>query len=281
MKTFGRVWLGIGLLAIGFGIGILVLSFASGASWRDVPTYSVDESYDGIDAIDAQIDFAEVNIVEGNGFHIKGENLPDKSLEAYVSDGTWVIREDPDNIMDVFGLHFSMGQILWWKNDYQPVITITVPKDFAATDFSFEISAGSAEVENVNAVTGAFTVKAGRMKIDRIAVSDSSEFNVGTGDMIINQMKTNNINVDCGVGNVSMDGVVTGDNKINCGVGNIDMNLEGNVDDYSYEVESGIGRIKINDESYHNINDRRISSNGADNNLNLECGVGNITVVIE
>jgi len=281
MKTFGKVWLGIGLLALGFGIGILALSFANGGPWRDVPTYSLDESYDGIEAIDIQIGYGEVTIVQGDQFHIKAENLPEESFEAYVTDKTWIIRKDPDNFVDLFGKEFSLRSLFWWEDDLKPEITITIPQDFVATDFFFELAAGRAEIDKVHANKGRFSVEAGFIKINQIELTGSSKYYVGTGGMIINQMKVNNITVDCGVGDVNMEGIITGDNVITCGVGNIEMYLSGNVEDYSFQVDSGIGRVKINEESYHNTAGKRIVSEGAVNNIQLESGVGSIAVEIE
>ena len=156
MKTFGKVWLGIGLLAIVFGFGILMLGVGSGANWRDIPTYSMDESYDGINSLDIKIAYGKVNIVEGNEFHIKADHLPDDSLKAYVTDGTWIVKESQNNFMDLLGLKLSVGQLVWWKNDLQPEITITVPRGFIANDFKFDISAGSAEIEAVRPIPDRF-----------------------------------------------------------------------------------------------------------------------------
>jgi len=281
MKTFGKVWLGIGLLALGFGIVILALSFSNGGPWRDVPTYSVDESYDGIEAIDIQIGYGEVTIVQGDQFRIKAKNLPEDSFEAYVTDKTWIIRKDPENFVDLFGKELSIRSLFWWKDDLKPEITITIPQDFVATNFFFDLAVGKAEIEEVHANKGRFSVEAGFIKINQIELTESSEYYVGTGGMIINQMKVNNITVDCGVGDVKMEGVITGDNAITCDVGNIEMYLSGNIEDYSFQVDSGIGRVKINEESYYNIDGKRIVSEGAVNKIRLESGVGSIAVEIE
>lgn len=281
MKTFGKVWLSIGLLTIALGIGLLILSVATGTFRRDVPTYSMEESYNDIESLDINVEYGEITIVEGSEFNINAVNMIEGSLESYVSDGTWEIRQNQDNFVNLYGFKFPANQLAWWNNDIQPKITITIPQGFIAKDFKIDISAGSAEAEVIRAINGQFTVKAGILRIDQNEVSESAEYNVGTGGMIIDDMRVNNITVDCGVGDVRMSGIITGDDLIKCGVGNIEMNLSGNIDDYSYHVKSGIGRIKINEESYHNIDDQQIITNGAENNLQLECGIGNITVEID
>ena len=93
MKTFAKVWLGIALIAIGFGVAILVIAIASGASFEDIPTFSYEESYSDVTGIDMDIEYGEVKIVEGDTFSINARRLPENGLESYVDvDGIWVIK---------------------------------------------------------------------------------------------------------------------------------------------------------------------------------------------
>jgi hypothetical protein len=276
MKTFLKVWLGIGLIAIGFGIAILILAVASGASWEDIPTYSVKDNYEGIDSIDFEIGYGEVNIVEGDTFSIDAENLLDDGFESYVSDGTWYIREDYDSNLNIFGSKFSLRHLIRWNNDFSPEITITIPNNYEAESFIISVGAGDVYVEAINAKNGDFSVDAGRLIIDELTVKEKSLYNIGTGEMQLKKISAKDITIDCGVGNVVIEGTITGDNDITCGIGRIVLDLTGDEDDYSYEISSGIGNVVINNKSYHN-EDKKIN-NGTENNLELDCGIGNITV---
>jgi hypothetical protein len=274
MKTFFKVWLGIGLIALGIGIAVVVLAFASGASWEDVPTYSVNESYEGISNLDFDISYGSVKIVEGDTFTIDAANMYDDSFESYVTDGTWYITEDYGNSVNLFGWRFSLRQITEWHHDISPHITITLPKDFVADSVTLKVGAGEATAEAINTSKGSFSVDAGRLQIDQIRVTDQSEYNVGAGEMILNNLTAKDVIMDCGIGNIEVDGVITGDNDISCGIGRIRMDINGEEEDYSYDISSDIGDVVINGRSYH---DRTIDHN-AENNLNLDCGIGNITI---
>lgn len=275
MKTFLKVWIGIALLAIGFGIAIVVLVLATGDFRRDIPTYSLNETYDGVKSIDMDINYGEVNIVEGSSFSIDATNLYE-DMESYVSDGTWYISQEGNGDFNIFGCNISLGSFGRWDEDFQPKITITVPEGFVAEDFTMDVEAGSVEAGRVNALQADFTVEAGRLYVDEISVSDSSIYYVGAGEMVLKDADLNNITMEAGVGGMVIEGVLTGDNDITCGVGKIELNLEGNESDYSYDISAGIGDVDINGSSYHGI-DQRIN-NGTGNNLRLDCGVGNITV---
>lgn len=276
MKTFLKVWLSISLIAIGIGIGLIILAFASGATWEDYPTFSVNGTYDGVENIDFDIAYGDVDIIEGDSFHIDAENYLENDLESYVTDGTWYIRESSDNDFSLFGMRFTLRQLVRWNNDYTPRMTITVPKGFIANNFNLSIGAGNVEVEAVNAATGNFSVDAGRMAIDQISVSDNSDYHVGAGNMVLKEALLHDIIVDCGVGNISINGDLTGDSEVDCGVGKVELMIEGDSSEYSYDINADIGSVNVGGKSYHNL-DKSIDNDAA-NSLELQCGIGNITV---
>lgn len=276
MKSFLRVWVGISFAAIGFGIAILVLAVASGASWKDIETYSITESYEGVENIDFDIPYGEVNIIEGDTFSIDADNLIENDLESYVSDGTWYIQDGDSDNFNIFGIHLSLGQITNWDGDFTPEITITIPRGFTAGDYNLIVGAGNVEADAIRALNGNFEVQAGRLYIKELNMSEKSTYNVGAGEMVLQDVTIHDITLDCGVGNVQIAGLVTGDNEISCGVGKVELDIEGSGDDYSYDISAGIGNVEIDGNSYHDL-DKRID-NGSGNNLTLDCGIGNITV---
>lgn len=276
MKTFLKVWLAISLIAIGFGIGILIIAIGQGATYKEsIETYSFSESYDGIENINFEIDYGKVDIIEGDSFSIDAKRILEDGLESYVQDGTWYIREDYDH--NIFGFRFSMQRLFSWHENLTPRITITLPSDFKAKDFTLHVGAGAVEVEKIEALTGDLSVDAGRLKINQLKLEEESKYYIGTGEMVLEKVTANNAVIDCGVGNVEIEGRLTGDNEITCGVGRISLKLDGDRDDYDYEISAGIGNVVIDGRSYHNI-DRQAINNSADNSLTMDCGIGNITV---
>ena len=280
MKTFVKIWLGIALVAMGFGIILLIVVVASGGTVVDMPTVSYQESYSDIRNVDMDIEYGEVKIVEGNEFSIDAENIPEDSLESSVSNGTWTVKQHNEKEYSIFGGRVDLGGFWgwrWWDHE-APQITITLPSDFIADNFQMYIGAGDVKVEKILASEADFVVSAGILVIDEAAISGASKYNVGAGSMELMKLQAKDITVDCGVGNVFIEGAITGYNDITCGVGSVNMKLEGSKDDYSYEIESGIGNINIDNDNYHSISDKSINNNGALGNFSLDCSVGNITV---
>ena len=279
MKTFVKVWLGIALIAIGIGVALFIIAIASGASFRDIPTISYSESYTEARSVDMEIEYGEVKVVEGDTFAIDADNLPENGLESFVNEeGTWMIRQTGEKDLNFWGFHFSLGNIFNWNGEYTPRITITVPKDYVAEHISMVIKAGEVKADVLRARSGRFDVAAGRLVVQELAITEESDYIIGAGQMNLNQVNVADITVDCGVGDVSINGTVTGDSDITCNVGNVDLELSGEEKEYSYDISSSIGNINIDNNSYHSISNRIINNEGAENNLELKCEIGNISV---
>lgn len=284
MKTFAKVWISIGLIAIVIGLGVLVVAIASGARINDIgkynemETYSMQESYDGVESIQMEVGYGEVKVVVGETFSIDARNMLDEELESYVSDGVWFIKENNDHAFNHWGLRNTIRNIVNWDYDMAPNITVTIPKDFVADEFELHVGAGEVVADKIQANTGKFGVDAGRLAVDHIVITEKSTYTVGAGEMDINQMEAKNITVDCGVGAVTIEGTLTGDNDIKCGVGDVSLELTGSEKDYSYDVNAGLGEVSIDGDNFHDVSNRSIKNDDAQNYLNLDCGIGKISV---
>lgn len=283
MKSFLRVWLGIAIISIGLGIGLLIVAVCSGVRWEDAwneqSTFTtMEQSYEGVEKLDLNISYGEVKIVSGNNFSISAENIVEDELNSNVENGVWYIKEDDTKYSKFFGISFPVRKFFSFGDHFTPKITVTLPEGFTADSIILKVGAGTLDADSINSETGEFTVDAGKMQINELSVAKESTYNVGAGEMVIKEANIGNIIVDCGVGNVEIDGSVYGDNNIKSGVGKVDLSLQGSVEEYSYDISCGIGDIDIDGDSYHNINGKVIDNNSADNRLNLNCGIGNISV---
>ncbi len=279
MRAFGKIWLSIGLISLALGLCLLIIAFASGFTMRKVDTYSFDESYrQEIKALDFRISYGHVQLVEGNEFSIDADGLyEDGSFESYVRDGVWTIREKSRQQVKLFGLHLPAISIFGER--FEPDIVITLPKDYKAEDIRLELGAARLEAGRLSSDTGSFILGAGEAHIKQLEVLKKSSFDVGAGYMELGNVNLHNINADCGVGYIQLEGIVTGDNKLECGVGKIRMDLEGDVEGYSYEIETGIGNVRVNGKNYMGSVERNARKDFL-GSFDMECGIGNITLEI-
>lgn len=279
MKAFGKIWLGVGLISFGLGICLLILAGAFGFSLRKGTTYSFAEGYDQeIKSLDFDIDYGHVKLLLGDEFNVDADGLyEDESFESEVRNGVWTIRNVSYDKVNVFGWKFPVITIFGHR--YEPEIVITIPKDFVAEDITLKLGAVRLEADRLQAKTGNFSIGTGEANIEQLEVTEQSNFDVGAGSMRLNRVDMRNITVDCGVGYISLKGKVTGENDISCGVGKVRMDLEGDIEGYSYDIQSGIGNVTVNGKDYYGSVDRSAKKEAL-GSFEMECNIGNITLDI-
>ena len=125
--------------------------------------------------------------------------------------------------------------------------------DITATKLDLDAGAGSLEIENSNFST--------------------TDIDGGAGEIIINNSFLRNLDLDAGIGKVSISGEIYGRSEIDCGVGEVNLKL-GNLSNYQFFVEKGIGSIQINNMSYQS--DETIGS--GENRIRIEGEIGSINI---
>ena len=75
-------------------------------------------------------------------------------------------------------------------------------------------------------------------------------------------------------GDINMSANIMGDSEISCGIGNIDIDLIGERQDYSINIEKGIGGIKIDNKKVKN----NTSYGKGINKLDIDGGIGSINI---
>lgn len=162
-------------------------------------------------------------------------------------------------------------------------ILIRVPKGLAFGTMDLDIGASSLEFETevITCRVLKMDVGAGDVDIDYAEVTDRLDITLGVGDVDISGGNFAEVKLDCGLGDIDMAGSVDGDITAHCGMGEISMDLKGNESDYNYDLSCGLGSLTVNDSSYSNIGgSRRVTNEGAEKTLKLDCGMGELDVTI-
>lgn len=95
-----------------------------------------------------------------------------------------------------------------------------------------------------------------------------------------NDFYAKKLEVEVAAGEFSGTDIVTAkETDITVGTGNIDLVMAGKKSDYNYEISCAAGNVEIGDNSYSGLgHEKEINNPGASGNMELECGVGSITV---
>ena len=144
-------------------------------------------------------------------------------------------------------------------------ITVSYPKNVRFKETSIEVAAGTVTMcdefwtddLDVSVAAGEFT------NTGKIRAASDTTIAVGTGNVELSELDINNLEVDCGIGNV-------------------DLGIWGKEADYNYQISCSAGNVDIGDSSYSGVgHNKNITNPNAKGNMNLDCGVGNITVDFE
>lgn len=88
--------------------------------------------------------------------------------------------------------------------------------------------------------------------------------------------------IQAGAGRMELGGLLAEKLSGECGMGEMKLSLQGKELDYDYKLECGVGNISIAGEDYSGLGkEKKIQNAGAGRTLELECGMGSVTVEFE
>ncbi|BCJ94733.1 hypothetical protein acsn021_23020 [Anaerocolumna cellulosilytica] len=260
------------------------------ADRKDIYNDSLDYpiSYKKVDSLKLDVSSGTVTIKEGETFSVDVNEAGADYVKSEVSDGILKItdsgyfnadRNDEVHVISIFGVKVrtDKNNISWPDNTR---IEITLPQEFKADKLTLSIGAGAIQADSLKAKTAIVNVGAGRIRIDELNVENASSYSVGAGELIIEDFTGRDIDVECGIGAISLSGIIKGVNEVNCGIGSVEMDINGKEEDYNYDVSSGIGTVRINNNKYSGIASESIKNTGAKDSFSLKCEIGKIDLKI-
>lgn len=169
--------------------------------------YSVEISQD-IDKVDIDISAASLKIVIGDRFSLS-TNIG--NLEASSENSRLYVKQKQRHVNINSG---KSGEII-----------ITVPENASFKSFDLDAGAGAVDIECLNA--------------ERV------DMDMGAGALTLRGGVIGKMELDLGVGKTDLTAAIKGNSSINCGVGKTDINILGQKSDYSFDIDTGIGSIML------------------------------------
>ena len=220
----------------------------------DMQNYPVTDA--GIKSISINISAAKLNVRTGESFSIESNH---KRLDVKVSNGCLEISEKDKFI----GLKTADIEI-----------NVYIPQNFVFENARIETGAGKVTVDALAANNLSLELGAGEAVIQSLSADRKAEINGGAGKLTINSGKLYNLEADMGVGEFDMTAALEGSSKIDHGVGAVKLNLAGSADDYTIELDKGLGKVTVGGQE---LSDGAVFGTGI-NKLELDGGVGEIKV---
>lgn len=269
-----------GRLRVNFGN----VSIPWGVYWTDGWKYELDVSdvYDGSHTI-LQGDVREYSLgsdvqsldIEMGGYIFETVASADDSFylttkdaekfQCYVENGVLHLKAVNANIINI-GI----------SNERR--IILSIPKDQFFEKVELELGAGQVTLDNLRADKVSLEVGAGQI-IGRNMQVGELEVSVGAGQVDLPGMNVDVLDVEIGMGELVGTGSIQKSGNLECSMGNLELTLSGREQDFNYELEVAAGSLTLGRNSYSGLARERNIQNGADKNMEIECSMGNVTIL--
>lgn len=234
---------------------------------NDTKSTSFNTTFENVESIKIDCSVKNFKIEASDHFEIDAVNVPE-NLKAEMSGDTLRITSKKHNF-----IFSNLGNI----NLGNSSITLYIPENFKAEDFKIDGGTGTFDIKWISAENLDIDAGIGNIHGENIT-ADKADIDCGVGNIDLTNVDFKNTDIDCGVGDINIDGSLRGKTQIDGGAGNINLNISGSPDMYNFTVDKGMGNITINGERYSKDS---WNNSSADNNIDIDCGVGNIDIVIK
>lgn len=205
------------------------------------------ERYSAVRDIDIEVGAGKIEVLPYDGDNIEVETVGvDKKIKlySYMEEDTLKLETNV-RIPGTNGL--SVGTIY-----------LRVPKNLELSEVSVDVGVGE-------------------LKMESIAAQELS-IEVGAGKAEVNRFRARKADVICGTGEVFVAGNVDAELSIENGIGSVVCNVDGDKEDYSYELEGALGSVMIGGQEYSGIGVSGHKEGNGGKQMDIECGLGEIVV---
>lgn len=234
---------------------ILGLKKESNEKIEQVSTLELEEINDYA-YLDIDIKYSNLKIKIGEKFEVQTNN---SNIECNQKNNKLKIIEKQNN--------------WFWRNSNEEELIVYVPENIEFEKVNIETGAGIVNIEEIITKKLKLDLGAGETIIKNI-ISDNVDIDGGAGKFTIEDGTINDLDFDLGIGETTINAKITGNNKIDTGIGSLKLNIDGNIEDYKFKVEKGIGNIKLNGKQ---VSNNEIIGNG-ENVIDIDGGIGEIII---
>lgn len=172
-------------------------------------------------------------------------------------------------------IEFDAGKLTIFYDD---VDEIEVRQNGMQT-LSCSLDGNTLEIKNKDSLFFKSSKGSVMIKIPRELHLEEIDLEIGAGQAEIKELCVASLEIEVGAGQANLVDVDVKYLGATTGAGQIQAKLVGAETDYNYDVECGIGEIKVGNSSFASIGkESHVNQPGAERKLDIECGVGQITI---
>ena len=198
-----------------------------------------------------------LKVKEGDSFKVETNN---SKISFSNNNGSVIIKEEKYN---------------WSINNNTAELIIYMPKDMITLDETkIETGAGSINIEKLSTQVLELELGAGDVNMENIIVTKFAKNDGGASRAKLKSSEINNLKANLGIGEFIFSGKLIGKNEIDSGVGKINIDLLDNLENYTIDVDKGIGTVTLNEKK---LEMDRVYGTGK-NHLEIDGGIGEIKI---
>lgn len=233
------------------GVALIGGIVDSDATTDDLKTYEITPSTE-ILFLDVEIGAADFAIKEADAFLVES-NL--KNLTVEQKNGTLTVKEKTK-----FGRY----------ND--ATLTLYIPKDKGFKTADIVTGAGRFTADALIANELTLMLGAGEVYLKELGATSSAHIVGGAGKLTVAGGTLTNLELEMGVGQLNLTATLYGNNELDLGVGETNITLIGPKENYSVDIEKGLGGITVDGKS---VSDYGCTGNGQ-GFIDIDGGIGAI-----
>lgn len=212
--------------------------------------------------LDIEIGAADFEIKSGDTFRVES-NLTNLTVQERA--GRLIISEKTQ-----FGekIHFGVTYT------GETVLDLYVPAGTVFEKADITTGAGVVSIDTLTADTLKLELGAGKVDIQNLIATRRAEIDGGAGELNILGGTLADLDLDLGVGELNFSAGLSGECDFDCGVGAANITLPGSEDDYTIQIDKGLGDAFIGNAQA--VNGKKYGSGPVE--LDVDGGVGKIEI---
>ena len=197
---------------------------------------------------------------DGN-IYIEGESVG--KMQAYVEGDVLYIKSvRPANLADEI------------KNSS---IILYLPEECSLRRLDLSLGAGQLKLKNRVVEDMEVSVGAGQLLLTDVTLK-TLEVSLGAGELRAQDVTVLSLDASIDMGNMDFTGAINESAEISCSMGNVNMDLEGNQEDFNFQLNCVAGNMEIDGERFSGAAMDRYIDNGAAKYMEINCSMGNVDI---
>ena len=204
-----------------------------------------------IHSMNIKINAADFIIVHGRNFLVES-NIKKLSIS------------EKDGVLTVY------DKTKYTANYKNAILKLWIPNYLVFENVDITTGASKLTADSLDANSLRLKLGAGKVELGELNANSIADIVGGAGEITVTSGTLNNLTLSLGAGRLNMTAALSGKSDLKFGVGQSDLTLIGNKDNYSIDIEKGIGSINVDGKTAFGFS----SSVNGQHHISIQGGIG-------